>query len=325
MKQRSQSRILAEDSSLKTVGSLSVTSSLCCGTKVSFLVVSAKDDWTFETMKSAALRFPQLVADTPMRTHAILTKYTALRSYHQIYANLQLPAFEVAAVYATILQEAYLDYKTVAGSLQVLGFEVSAGKMKLVTASEYRKQIEEARKEKLREAEERKKAIENIDKKPTADDTSLKSGVRTPLSEVSDSEKGADASNGNQGDTEQEKEKKAKGKKEEKADAASNEMILHWKPIEITAEYAATIQGLENARSMVRTFLIRIVQEINILTRYPELALEQDRVQPHMSPFLFKELLPVSSSFINHTELLRYHPFAYHLCALDRTTHHARR
>ncbi|KAH8807210.1 hypothetical protein F5884DRAFT_879992, partial [Xylogone sp. PMI_703] len=269
------------------------------------------EDWTFETMKNAALQFPKLVAQTPMRTHAILTKYTALRSYHNLYANLKLPAFEVAAVYASILQEAYLDYKTVAGNLQVLGFEVSAGKMKLLSASEYRKQIEEAKKARLLEAERRKKAIEAIDKTPTTDETNSKPGVDTPNTETSENEKGAGASevsktkeiekdDSKKDDTEEEKEvEQPRGKNEKKND---NEMKLHWKPIKLTKEYAATIQGLEDARSMVRTFLIRIVQEINILTRYPELALEQDRVQPHMSPFLFKELLPIGQPFTPEDE-----------------------
>ena len=261
-------------------------------------------------MKNAALRFPKLVAQTPMRTHAILTKYTSLRSYHNRYPTLQPPAFEVAAVYAMILQEAYLDYKTVAGSLQVLGFEVSAGKMKLLGASEYRKQIEEAKRERLLEAERRRKAVENIDKESTTDETSSKPGVNTPNTDASDNEKGVNASkvsntkaaekNGDEEDDSDEeadkkdKGKNEKGKNEEGGDKGSNDMKLHWKPIKLTKEYNPTIQGLEDARSMVRTFLIRIVQEINILTRYPELALEQDRVQPHISPFLFKELLPVS-------------------------------
>lgn len=45
---------------------------------------------------------------------------------------------------------------------------------------------------------------------------------------------------------------------------------------------------------MVRTILIRIVQEINILTKFPKAAMDEARVQPHTSPFLFKEFLPLS-------------------------------
>lgn len=74
-----------------------------------------------------------------MLTHAILTKYTALRSYHTHFNGLKMPAFEMADVYATILQEAYLDYKTVAKNLHVLAFDVSAGQTRLIAASEARK------------------------------------------------------------------------------------------------------------------------------------------------------------------------------------------
>lgn len=88
-------------------------------------------------MKSAALRFPDLVAKTPMRTHAILTKYTSFRSYYSIFGGISPPAFQVAGVYSMLLQEAYLDYKTVAKNLQVLAFEVSSGRIKLIILSEY--------------------------------------------------------------------------------------------------------------------------------------------------------------------------------------------
>lgn len=265
-------------------------------------------------MKNAALRFPELVAQTPMRTHAILTKYTALISYHNLYGNTRLPAFEVAAVYAMILQEAYLDYKTLAGNLQVQGFEVSAGKMKLLGASEYREQIEEAKKERLREAERKRKAVEAIEKGSVTGEGNTQQGVITLSSDASDNDKGSNSSKGKTTkdqniDDDQDnnrpekidtgevndKKKKFVNNTKEKEEKASSDLKLYWKPIKITKEYAPTIQGLEDARSMVRAFLIRIVQEINILSSYPELALEQDRVQPHMSPFLFKELLPVST------------------------------
>ncbi|KAK3933940.1 hypothetical protein QBC46DRAFT_400905 [Diplogelasinospora grovesii] len=99
------------------------------------------EDWTLDNMRNAALRFPNLVAETPMRTHAILTKYTALRSFQAILAKLAsggadlrtvIPSFEKAGVYTTVLQEAYLDFKTVLKNLQVLAYSVSSGSERLV-------------------------------------------------------------------------------------------------------------------------------------------------------------------------------------------------
>ncbi|KAJ3544348.1 hypothetical protein NM208_g3100 [Fusarium decemcellulare] len=253
-----------------------------------------EQDWTFETMKSAALRFPNLVAETPMRTHAILTKYTSLRSYHRLFGGISPPAFEVAGVYSMLLQEAYLDYKTVAKDLQVLAFEVSAGKMKLLTSSEYRQQVEEAKNEKAREAAKRRKAVDAINKGLPAEEVDSNSGSETPAPKSNERDFEPPESG-------QKKTENTPATELEDTTAKKSPGPNHWRPINVTKEYKATLQGLEDARNMVRTFLVRIVQEINILSKHPDLALEDNRVQPHMSPFLFKELLPIGQP-VEHEE-----------------------
>lgn len=65
-------------------------------------------------MRKAAFQILHLVVKTHMRTHAIFTKSTALRSYDAHFGGLKMPSFEMASVYSTILQEAYLDFKTIA-------------------------------------------------------------------------------------------------------------------------------------------------------------------------------------------------------------------
>lgn len=234
-----------------------------------------KEDWTYETMRSAALRFPSLVAKTPMRTHAILTKYTALRSYHTHFGGLKMPAFEMAGVYSTLLQEAYLDYKTVAKNLQVLAYDVSAGQTRLIAASEAMTKLEQASKPAA----------------PAGGD-----GVKTP------SDSGESTTSLDAGGAAPEMPLPAKPNTPRNNDNGSNtkkqqqleERPYAWKPIQLAKDFAPTLQGIEEARSVVRTMLIRIVQEINILTKFPEAAIDEERVQPHMSPFLFKEFLPVS-------------------------------
>ncbi|KAI1183992.1 hypothetical protein F5B17DRAFT_102470 [Nemania serpens] len=233
-----------------------------------------KEDWTYETMRSAALRFPSLVAKTPMRTHAILTKYTALRSYHTHFGGLKMPAFEMAGVYSTLLQEAYLDYKTVAKNLQVLAYDVSAGQTRLIAASEAMTKLEQASKPAA----------------PAGGD-----GVKTP------SDSGESTTSLDAGGAAPEMPLPAKPNTPRNNDNGSNtkkqqqleERPYAWKPIQLAKDFAPTLQGIEEARSVVRTMLIRIVQEINILTKFPEAAIDEERVQPHMSPFLFKEFLPV--------------------------------
>ncbi|KAH7146774.1 hypothetical protein B0J13DRAFT_621722 [Dactylonectria estremocensis] len=209
------------------------------------------EDWTFETMRKAALQFPNLVAKTPMRNHAILTKYTALRSYHAHFGGLKMPAFEMA----------------------VLAYDVSAGQTRLISASEARRKIETAA------------------KPATTADTD--GGVTTTprsgtTNDLSDTEPASNHDTAVQ---------KVKEQKEQPGDRP-----YVWKPIVLNKDFPPSLQGLEDARSMVRMVLIRIVQEINILTKFPEAAMDEDRVQPHISPFLFKEFLPVGEAIKKELE-----------------------
>jgi hypothetical protein len=87
---------------------------------------AAEKDWDFDTMKAVALRFPDLCAATPMRTHALLTKYTALRSFYTTQ-TFDLPVYDKTGTYTNILQEAYLDYKSILSTIQVLAYDVAEG------------------------------------------------------------------------------------------------------------------------------------------------------------------------------------------------------
>lgn len=91
------------------------------------MTISVDDDWNIENLRRAALRFPALVAKTPVRTYAILTKYTLLKGYYAKKAKLG-PAgplsYENAAVYTTIPQDTFIDYKTIAKDFQFLEVDV---------------------------------------------------------------------------------------------------------------------------------------------------------------------------------------------------------
>lgn len=78
-------------------------------------------------MRNAALKFPDLVAQTPVRTNAILTRYSSLKSFQTLGAQFAPMSYEHAGNYATALQEAYLDYKNIAKDIQVLAFDVVNG------------------------------------------------------------------------------------------------------------------------------------------------------------------------------------------------------
>lgn len=194
-------------------------------------------------MRAAALKFPYLVAQTPMRTHAILTKYSSLRSYYAANVPTSLPNFEHAGVYTALLQEAYLDYKTVAKNLQVLAYDVSSGVQVL-----------------------------------------LASRVASESQEATDRDSAASSDNG-------------------MVPISNPRDGYSMAPLIVKTPYPPTLQGVEDARSLVRLMLNRIVQEVDLISRIPELASREDRALPYMSPFLFKEYLPVS---LNPCILLYY-------------------
>ena len=82
-------------------------------------------------MQNAALKFPDLVALTPVRTNAVLTRYSSLKSFQMLGAHFATKNYEHAGNYATALHEAYLDYKNIAKDIQVLAFDVASGTQSL--------------------------------------------------------------------------------------------------------------------------------------------------------------------------------------------------
>ncbi|KAJ5360779.1 hypothetical protein N7517_009970 [Penicillium concentricum] len=96
------------------------------------------EDWNLENIRKAALQFPSLVAKNPVRTHAVLTKYTALKSYYAKVkaetkvgdkdATKHLPlCYDNADIYTSTLQEAFLDYKNVHMKIRLLQVDVVNG------------------------------------------------------------------------------------------------------------------------------------------------------------------------------------------------------
>jgi hypothetical protein len=92
-------------------------------------------------MRKAALRFPSLVAKNPVRTHAVLTKYTSLKSYYaKVNAEKKsdgtsakhLPlSYDNAGIYTSLLQDAFLDFKNIYKNIRLVEVDVVNGVKKL--------------------------------------------------------------------------------------------------------------------------------------------------------------------------------------------------
>lgn len=72
-----------------------------------------EQQWDIKSLMAAASRFPDLVADCPQRTYAILTKYDSLRSFvaqkPAAYTPLQ---YESAQIYTNALLDSFMSYKS---------------------------------------------------------------------------------------------------------------------------------------------------------------------------------------------------------------------
>ncbi|KAG2421935.1 hypothetical protein HFD88_005911 [Aspergillus terreus] len=87
--------------------------------------------WTIDSMAKAAFLFPEKVRRIPQRTHAIVTKYSALRSYQLLSNRGSALDYENAGVYTNSFLESYLEYKLVGKDIQSMSDDVSNGSKSL--------------------------------------------------------------------------------------------------------------------------------------------------------------------------------------------------
>ncbi|KAI5776497.1 hypothetical protein EDC01DRAFT_463456 [Geopyxis carbonaria] len=67
--------------------------------------------WDIESITKTAARFPDLVYKCPQLTTAVLTKYTAVRSFHETMPGFSPLDYDNVGVYMSDLLDAYMDYK----------------------------------------------------------------------------------------------------------------------------------------------------------------------------------------------------------------------
>jgi hypothetical protein len=81
-------------------------------------IMSRELQWDMKSLMEAAARFPDLVAQCPQRTYAILTKYDTLRSFVNVkpaaYTKLQ---YENAQIYTNAMMDTYMSYKNLCTKL----------------------------------------------------------------------------------------------------------------------------------------------------------------------------------------------------------------
>lgn len=211
-------------------------------------------EWNMDTLKQAAIAFPDKVALTPQRIYAIVTKYTSLKSFnekaHAEGSPLKGSAldYDNAGVYTSTLLDAYLYYKSMWKTLQVTASDLEDD---LVTL-----EFTKCHEDKLKVYGDQLKADYDL----------LLTTYNTDLEAYN----------------------KATDKTDRKKPVKPNRPNA-------CQRYQPDIFGLDKAKNDCRLEMIKIVQEVDLITYSPIVAVDPDRKPQFLSPAIFRMLLPISS------------------------------
>jgi hypothetical protein len=217
-----------------------------------------EQQWDIPSLMQAAARFPDLVADCPQRTYAILGKYETLRSFvakaPAAYTPLQ---YENAQIYTNALLDSFMSYKALYKTIGENIFAIQGKTLEI--------------KQRMTDGNSNVPAQENGDE--NGDENSEKAKKEA-------AEKKQEAT---------EKKKEATEKK-----AASKDPKTGLFPyVEDLTPFEDSIKGLSDARIAIRRQMARIVNEVDLIEHDPKIATDEDHSEPFQSPLAFETRLPV--------------------------------
>lgn len=189
---------------------------------------------------------------------AIVTKYSALRSFQTRSVNGTPLDYENAGVYTSMLLEAYLEYKSIWKEIQLMSWDAEHNLVTLTKASSSTSMQTYA--------------------------TNLKAAYKT-AKDAYDIAKAAE-----------DKARSVMKPEDEGAVTKRSRQTLR-KPLESNKlePYAADLFGLDEARTDCRFEMIKIVAEVDAVTFDPKVAIDSERKHMFLSPSIFRMLMPLSS------------------------------
>jgi hypothetical protein len=221
------------------------------------------DEWTINTLKKTAAAFPDLVAITPQRTYAILTRYTALESFHRQMQKCKPLDYENAGIYTGSLLDHYMDYKVLWKQITHATYELEAGRASIDMAQPSQETCNLAFVKALPTKEETKKLMDGQSSKEGSSEDGPSDFEGLLLMDE---------------------------------DAATNAISTVKSPAD-TFRYkvfSPSFAGLILARKICRFEMSKIVKEVDLIANYPKLASQTGRDAYFLNPLIFKQLLPVS-------------------------------
>ncbi|KAH6697368.1 hypothetical protein F5X68DRAFT_238766 [Plectosphaerella plurivora] len=240
------------------------------------------DYWSIATLKQTAAAFPDLVAITPQRTYAILTRYTALESFQLQNRTYKPLDYENAGIYTGALLDNYMDYKVLWKQISQATYELEARRatIEMATPSE----------EMVKLAEVKIRATEDDVNLLTGQDTIAEkevgiSSVQSSTATVQGQQKGGGGGPINEAGN------------VTKADLAVTRQTHHGTPTAAdTFKYEIfhdSFAGLIEARKVCRFEMSKIVKEVEKIAKHPKLASDPGRDAFFLNPLVFRQLLPV--------------------------------
>ena len=221
------------------------------------------EDWSIDTLKMAAAAFPDLVAITPQRTYAILTRYTALESFHRQQTNFHPLDYENAGIYTGALLDAYMDYKALWKQISNATYELEGNRATIAMGEPSEEIVHLAKVRSFPLVDRNTKSKRIPDGKPES--KSEEDIGNEQQSAVSDKQQ----------------------RKQQSTPSGESEIkdLLVFQP---------SFAGLIEARKMCRFEMSKIVREVDLVANDPTLALDPIRDSFFLHPLVFKQLLPVS-------------------------------
>ncbi|CEO58470.1 hypothetical protein PMG11_03194 [Penicillium brasilianum] len=214
------------------------------------------EDWSIASLKKAAAAFPDLVAITPQRTYAILTKYTALESFHLQVHGFSPLDYENAGVYTGSLLDNYMDYKALWKQISFASYELENNRA-------------------------------TIDMAQPSQDVYELAKVKTPM--LSSKRKAQKLLKGSTNAS------LALATQETDASASPNDPKESEAEKSIPV-FPASFAGLIQARKVCRMEMAKIVNEVDAVAEDPSVASDATRDEYFLNPLVFKQLIPVVRS-----------------------------
>lgn len=239
------------------------------------------EDWSIATLKKAAAAFPDLVAVTPQRTYAILTKYTSLADFQMKKDDFSPLDYESAGIYTSALLDHYMDYKAMWKQISHATYELKGNRATIEMARPGEETYSLATIQPLPTAQVDAKSFELLQ-------------ASTALGIESASQQQADAQalivhQENCIDTHKTQQKQCE---------------QQLKAIKFPV-FSPTFAGLIHARKVCRFEMAKIVNEVDLVAKNPKLATDTTRDSYFLNPLVFEQLVPIVRSLSPDSAKLR--------------------